>query len=55
MSKGLLSKFGFKCVFELEQFVLTKRDAFVGKGYLFETIFKLNLVNKVDNSTYMID
>jgi hypothetical protein len=55
MSRGLLNKFGFKCVFESDQFVLTKGDIFVGKGYLFEGIFKLNLVNKVNVSAYMID
>jgi hypothetical protein len=35
-SGGLLNKFGFKSVFESDQFVLTKECAFVGKGYLFE-------------------
>jgi hypothetical protein len=35
--------------------VLIKGGAFVGKGYLFEGMLKLNLINKVDNSAYMID
>jgi hypothetical protein len=55
VSGGLLNKFGFKCVFESDQFVLTKRGTFVGKGYLSEGVFKLNLVNKVNVSAYMID
>jgi hypothetical protein len=55
MSRGLLNKFGFKCVFESDQFVLTKCGIFVGKGYQFEGVFKLNLVNKVNVFAYMID
>jgi hypothetical protein len=42
-------------VFESYQFVLTKGGTFVGKGYPFEGVFKLNLVNKVNVSVYMID
>jgi hypothetical protein len=55
VSGGLLNKFGFKCVFESDQFVLTKGGTFVGKGYLSECVFKLNLVNKLNVSAYMID
>jgi hypothetical protein len=55
VSGGLLNKFGFKCIFESDQFVLTKGGTFVRKGYLSEGIFKLNLVNKVNVSAYMID
>jgi hypothetical protein len=55
VSGGLLNKFGFKCVFESDQFVLTKGGTFVGKGYLSEDVFKLNLVNKLNVSAYMID
>jgi hypothetical protein len=35
--------------------VLTKGGTFVGKDYLSEGVFKLNLVNKVNVSAYMID
>jgi hypothetical protein len=55
VSRGLLNKFGFKVVFESDRFVLTKGGAFVGKSYLFEGMFKLNLNNKVNNSAYSID
>ena len=48
MSGGLFNKFGFKCVFESDQFVLTK-------GGTFEGVFKLNLINNVNVSDYMID
>jgi hypothetical protein len=55
VSGCFLNKFGFKCVFESNQFVLTKGDTFVGKGYLFEHVIKLNLINKVNFFAYMID
>jgi hypothetical protein len=55
VSGGLLNKFGFKYVFESDQFVLTKGGTFVGKGYLSEGVFKLNLVNKLNVYAYMID
>jgi len=55
VSRGLLNKFGFKVVFESDRFVLTKGSAFVGKSYLFEEMFKLNLINKVKNFAYLID
>lgn len=51
---GDLNKFGFKSIFESDKFVLTKRDTFVGKCYLYEKMFKLNLINKVVNSSYML-
>ena len=51
----LLKKFGFKSVFESNQFVLTKLGAFVGNGYLYDSMFKLNLINKVVNSAYFIE
>jgi hypothetical protein len=35
--------------------VLIKWDAFVGKGYLYDGMFKLNLINKVVNSAYFIE
>jgi hypothetical protein len=34
--------------------VFTKRGTFVGKCYLYEKMFKLNLLNKVVNSSYML-
>jgi hypothetical protein len=33
VSGNLLSKHGYKLVFESEKFVLTKNNMFVGKGY----------------------
>ncbi|VVA36638.1 PREDICTED: retrotransposon, partial [Prunus dulcis] len=39
----ILSKTGFKLVFESDKFILTKGGLFVGKGYLADGLFKLNL------------
>ena len=54
VSGSHLNKFGFKLVFESDKFVLTKGGMFVGKGYLYEGMFKLN-INKVNVSAYMIN
>ncbi|KAL6321913.1 hypothetical protein AAG906_035622 [Vitis piasezkii] len=40
---SLLSKKGFKLVFESDKLVLTKSGTFVGKGYMSEGLFKLNV------------
>ncbi|RVW91789.1 Retrovirus-related Pol polyprotein from transposon TNT 1-94 [Vitis vinifera] len=45
VSASLLSKKGFKLVFESDKFVLTKGGTFVGKGYMSEGLFKLNVFN----------
>ncbi|XP_070020503.1 uncharacterized protein [Nicotiana sylvestris] len=42
-STGLLVKNGFKCVFVSDKVVISKNEMFVGKGYLTEGLFKLNL------------
>ncbi|KAK0587805.1 hypothetical protein LWI29_029164 [Acer saccharum] len=46
VSGSLLNKHGFKLVFESDNFVLTKGGVFVGKGYLYKGMFKLNLLIK---------
>ncbi|RVW74433.1 Retrovirus-related Pol polyprotein from transposon TNT 1-94 [Vitis vinifera] len=45
VSASLLSKKGFKLVFKSDKFVLTKGGTFVGKGYMSEGLFKLNVFN----------
>ena len=45
VSASLLSKKGFKLVFESDKLVLTKGGTFVGKGYMSEGLFKLNVFN----------
>ncbi|KAJ0843621.1 putative RNA-directed DNA polymerase [Helianthus annuus] len=44
VSGWLLNKFGFRLVFESDQFVLTKRGTYVGKGYAQNGMFKLNVM-----------
>ena len=47
VSKSLLSKNGFKLVFVSDKFVLSKNDMYVGKGYLSDGLFKLNVMTVV--------
>ena len=44
ISGSLLSKNGFRLVFESDKFVLTKSGVYVGKGYLYEGLFKCNVL-----------
>ncbi|GKE16581.1 hypothetical protein Tco_1424158 [Tanacetum coccineum] len=66
ISDPILSNKGFKLVFELDKFVITKGGVYVGKSYLDERLFKLSVVtddNVINNnnagtstaSMYMID
>lgn len=41
---SLLSKVGFRLVFESNKFELTKFGLFIRKGYLNERLFKLNVM-----------
>ena len=40
----LLNKHGFRLVFKVDKFVLTKSGMYVGKGYLSDGMFKLNIM-----------
>ncbi|KAL5582150.1 hypothetical protein UlMin_014592 [Ulmus minor] len=62
VSGSLLSKHGFRMVFESKKVVLTKSGMYVGKGYVTEWLFKLNVmtvvpkINKVKHSSaYLIE
>ena len=60
VSGPLLSKKGFKLMFEYDKFVLTKGGMYVGKGYLVDGLFKLNVMVTNDNNkdkvfAYMVD
>ena len=60
VSGPLLSKKGFKLVFESDKFVLTKAGMYIGKGYLTDGMFKLNVIvsdaiNKNNASVYIAD
>ena len=43
VSANLLNKFGFRLVFEADKFILSKGGMFVGKNYLCNRMFKLNV------------
>ena len=61
VSGSLLTKIGFKLVFVSDKFVLTKDGVYVGKGYLSNGLFNLNvmtivlfIINKNDTSGFFI-
>ena len=54
VSGSLLNKHGFKLVFKSDKFILSKGGILVGKGYLYQGMFKLN-INNINNSIYMLD
>ena len=54
VSDSLLTKLGFKLVFESNKFVLSKGGIFIGKGYMYDGILELN-INKINvSSAYMM-
>ena len=62
MSRSLLSKKGFRLVFESENFLLTKSGIYVGKGYMSNGLLKMNAMtivpdfnNKNTSSAYMLE
>ena len=61
---SLLSKKGFKLVFVSNNFILTKNGMYVGKGYMSNGLFKMNVmtivppiknINKNTSSAYMLE
>ena len=64
VSGSLLSKKGFKLVFVSDNFILTKNGMYVGKGYMSNGLFKMNVmtivppiknINKNTSSAYMLE
>ena len=61
VSGSMLSKNGFKIVFESDKFVLSKFGNYVGKGYLSNGLFKFNVmtvlpkVNKINDVAYVVE
>ena len=45
MSCFLLNKASFKQTMEYDNYVITKKGLFVGKGYVCDEMFKLNVEN----------
>ncbi|XP_075083587.1 uncharacterized protein LOC142167321 [Nicotiana tabacum] len=58
VSTSLLVKNGFKCVFVSDKVVVSKNEMYVGKDYLTEGLFKLNVIdidmNKIPASSYLL-
>ena len=50
MSGSLLSKKGFKLVFVSDNFILTKNGMYVGKGYMSNGLFKMNVMTVVPHT-----
>ncbi|PHU14265.1 hypothetical protein BC332_15470 [Capsicum chinense] len=55
ISISLLDKNGFKCVIVSGKIVISKREMYVGKGYLTEALYKMNVmtveINRSSNSS----
>ena len=61
VSGSLLNNQRFRLVFESNKFVLSKSGMYIGKGYVSDGMWKLNVMtliksnmNKVSTSTYML-
>ena len=56
MSSFLLNKAGFKQTMESDNYIITKKGLFTGKGYACDGMFKLNVENNKTstNSVYML-
>ena len=56
MSSLLLDKVGFKQTMESDNYVITRKKLFVGKGYACDRMFKLNVENNKTStsSVYML-
>ena len=54
ISESILNKKGFRIVFESDNFVLTKSEMYVGKSYLVDCLFKVNVavVDKISMYLY---
>ncbi|KZV25402.1 hypothetical protein F511_07286 [Dorcoceras hygrometricum] len=63
VSGSELVKAGFRLVFESNKFILSKNGVFIGKGYLEDNLFKMNVMpvlrefdgNKIKASTYIVE
>jgi len=50
VSGSLLNKHGFRILIESDKVILSKSGMFVGKGYLTEGLFKLNVMSVKDDN-----
>ncbi|GKD09960.1 zinc finger, CCHC-type containing protein, partial [Tanacetum coccineum] len=54
VSSSALNNCGYKQVIESDKFVLSKHGVFIGFGYLSNQMFKLNIVNDIVNSAFIL-
>ena len=56
MSRYLMNKIGLKQTMKSDQYVISKKGLFVGKGYACDGMFKLNIENNISStsSIYML-
>ena len=54
VSANLLCKKGIKAVLESDKIVFSKNGAFVGKGYSCDGMFKLSIINNMNNFAYIV-
>ena len=54
VSRFLSNKAGFEHVIAAGMYSITKNGVFVGKGYATDGMFKLNIMNKISSSAYML-
>ncbi|KAL6982051.1 hypothetical protein U1Q18_052698 [Sarracenia purpurea var. burkii] len=53
ISGSLLSKHGFRMVFEADRVTLTKAGLYVGKGYMTDGLFKMNVMTVIPKANKM--
>ena len=53
VSGSLLNKHGFCMVFELDKVILSKSGMYVGKGYVSDGLFKLNVMTIINKNNLM--
>lgn len=50
----MLNKHGFKLLFESDSIVISKGGVYVGKSYVTNGMYKLNTINEISSSTYIL-
>lgn len=55
VSGFLLNKYGFPMVFESDKVILPKLGMYVGKGYVTDKLFKINIMTIVNDNTSSSD
>jgi hypothetical protein len=54
ISVFLLVQLGYKIVIEFNKIVISKHDVFIGKAYVSDGLFKLNIISQLVKVVFMI-